>query len=94
MAITFGPQRESQHSQPTPLNPTRPLHYLPDSEYATANRSDLTSNMQFCDPSGFADIMASDQDPVDMEAFQRLSNTYQPDVQVLSPLNEAVVLLP
>lgn len=94
MAIVFGPLRESQYSQRTPLNPTESLHFLPASEYATVDRSDLTFNMQFCDPSGFADTMASDQDPVDMEAFQRLSNTYQPDVQVLRPLNEAVVILP
>lgn len=68
--------------QQAPLEPAQSLHsYLPY-QYPAFAYPDLTSYLQFCDFQGLAASMTSEHDEVDMETFQRLSDSYQPDVQV------------
>lgn len=68
--------------QQAPVDLVQQLHFSAPLQYPAFERVDLTSYLQFCEPGGFAATMASDQNEVDMETFQRLSDSYQPDVQV------------
>lgn len=65
-----------------PFDSAPSLHFAPPLQHPVFSRVDLTSCLQFCDVHDFTATMASDQNEVDMEAFQRLSDSYQPDVQV------------
>ena len=59
-------------------------HLRPAPQHRALVRSDLTSNLQLRHCSDLAVTMAARQDQVDMETFQRLSENYQPNVQVES----------
>jgi len=66
------------------VNAAQSFQFSSPLQHSAFDRSDLTSYLQFCNFHDFTATMASDQDEVDMEAFQRLSDNYQPDVQVRS----------
>lgn len=68
--------------QASSLGPPHSLHFSSHLQRPTFNHSDLTSYLQFRGFHGLAANMAASQDELDMDAFQRLSDTYQPDVQV------------
>jgi hypothetical protein len=65
-----------------PLDQAQPLHLSSRFQYPALDRSDLTPYLQFCKFHDFTATMASNSGEVDMETFQRLSDNYQPDVQV------------
>jgi hypothetical protein len=67
-----------------PLDQAQPLPLSSRFQYPALDRSDLTRCLQFCKFHDFTATMASNSGEVDMETFQRLSDNYQPDVQVRS----------
>ena len=62
--------------------PTQSLHFYLPLQCHVFYHPDLTSYLQFCELQGPIANMASEHETMDMERFQRLSDTYQPDVQV------------
>jgi hypothetical protein len=79
-----GPYATYPSLRPIALGPARSLHFSSLVQCPTYDRSDLTSSLQCSGFYDFTATMASGQDELDMETFQRLSDTYQADVQVRS----------
>jgi hypothetical protein len=79
-----GPYVTYPSLRPIALGPARSPHFSSLVQCPTYGRSDLTSSIQCSGFYDFTATMASGQDELDMEAFQRLSDTYQADVQVRS----------
>lgn len=69
-------------SRQAPHDPAESLHFYSPLQHSVFGPPDLTSNLQLYDFRHFTATMACDQNQVDMETFQRLSNSYQPDLQV------------
>jgi hypothetical protein len=67
-----------------PLDPAPSLYLSSPAHYPFFDGSDLTSYLQYCGFHGLTATMALGQNGLDMENFQRLSDNYQPDVQVCS----------
>lgn len=64
------------------FDPTQPLQFHLPLQSHLFYHPDLTCYLQYCELQGGPIAkMASEQDTMDMERFQRLSDTYQPDVQ-------------
>jgi hypothetical protein len=82
MAAACGPDEVYPSVQRPPFHRAHLSHFHSAFQYAALSRSDLTSYLQFYRFRDLAATMPSDQDEVDMETFQRLSDNYQPDVQV------------
>lgn len=65
-----------------PLDAAQLSHFFSPSQYPAFGRPHLTSYLQFCDVHDLTATMASGREELDMETFQRLSDSYQADVQV------------
>jgi hypothetical protein len=65
-----------------PSHRSASLQFYPPDHYSQLASSGLTAHSQFCDLKGLEATMAADSGQMDMEAFQRLSDNYQPDVEV------------
>lgn len=82
MAHACGHYGSYPSSQTALLDTPHSLHFSSHLQRPTFNHSDLTSYLQFCGFHGLTANMAASQDELDIETFQRLSDTYQQDVQV------------
>lgn len=64
------------------VNSAQTFHLYSSFQPSLPEHSDLTSCLQFSDHPDYSSTMEASQDEVDMETFQRLSDSYQPDIQV------------